>query len=309
MLQAPFARSMPAVDERQRQEHSFRLMALELQHLRDRVHALTTEVAEGKQRLLEVNSHWEVRLKRERETHLLEFQTFQNEKAALARALEAERAQRTHDYNLAQGMASQFDAKQQQSLLRRNESEVLARRADEARCSAELALRQAEEKMHRTIEVMQRERDTEVAELKQQLFFERRQRLAAQQALSGDAVSVVEANRALDLIATLWHAAGWKQPARISSISHRGHEDEDVLFAWRSYYNRGADTEPAFLCPTNDIVYGPFQAVVGNASAEHAISQIPPWAFSSPTETLPVSAVPLPYSLVSCLNASHPAPL
>jgi len=113
--------------------------------------------------------------------------------------------------------------------------------------------------MRRTLGSWQKNKDQEVLDLK------RRLELVQLGGVGG--VSSEEADRSLLLVASLWHAAGRKEP---HDLTHEEDEQckDGALNSWRVYFHREVGSEPPLLRPTSSIILTPLRAVAGMRVAE-----------------------------------------
>jgi len=230
---------------------------LEKSHFK--LQTLTAALEQANRRLVDASAHWEHQLFGERERGLAQSIGLKDQCLALQRAWEQERAERTVEFKKTRDIAARLDATTEEFHRKGHEMAAVDHRALQVQQSAEQTLAQMEDWMRRTLGSWQKNKDQEVLDLK------RRLELVQLGGVGG--VSSEEADRSLLLVASLWHAAGRKEP---HDLTHEEDEQckDGALNSWRVYFHREVGSEPPLLRPTSNIILTPLRAVAGMRVAE-----------------------------------------
>jgi len=255
----------------------------ELDALRFQVDALTRSLEMANRRAVDASAHWNQQLELERERCLQATIALQDQALLMRDALAAERSERANELQKTRQLVARLDATHDQLFSKGNEIQELERRTAQAQKSAELYQNQMEEAMQRTLALWLKNREEEVSGLKRSL------EMAKLGGVGG--VSAEEADRSLNLVAALWHAAGCMESQSLSKEASERCADV-ALNSWRVYFHRPGGVEAPLLKPTSNIILAPLRAATGTRSAEvlvHCTQQPdePGWIARPPLPSAP----------------------
>merc|ERR1712232_364773 len=131
----------------------------------------------------------------------------------------------------------------------------------------------ANQSMEQLSEAMRLQQSSERTELIKEVHSLERRFEAARHA-ARDSVTKNEAERAVLLVATPWHAAGRQAPPDATMEASANRVDE-VLNVWRAYFCRDVKMEAPFLRPHNNLILEPLRLVAGRRIAEVMLNQEP----------------------------------
>eukprot|EP00928_Gymnodinium_smaydae_P097667 TRINITY_DN8904_c0_g2_i1.p1 TRINITY_DN8904_c0_g2~~TRINITY_DN8904_c0_g2_i1.p1 ORF type:complete len:467 (+),score=140.52 TRINITY_DN8904_c0_g2_i1:77-1402(+) len=327
-LEAVFAAQRRSMDpaqalrdqvERQRAAASADAAGAEVVHLRIQLDAMQLALEQQQQRLVDASAHWERQVQQAQERQMRELQAFQDERAQLRGALEAERQARAEDAKRSQELQSRLDATTEGLAQERRERETTKLSAKETRHSAEFTLGQMDEWLRRTTAIMQQQKEFELRELRRQLETERQGRVPSLRGGEPPSELTSDASRALSLVAALWHAAGRAEPLGLKGADVEREElAKEALAACRTYFapaNSGGAVfaaaaaatvtpRPQLLRPSDDLVSGPLRKLLGRPAAEAAASSWLPRPVASAYAAAPVPPAASLHSLPSTAASS-----
>jgi len=239
----------------------------ELERAWSQIEALTTELERATRQHQDATAVWNVQLGSERERYTAATIALKDQCLTLTHLLADERKERAGELQRTRQLAARLDATTDELFARGRDVFSAQQRVAEAQQCAEVSVGQMAKRMQMNLSQWRHGHEQQVQDLERRFDTFRN--------ASAGNVSPAEVDRSLLLVAALWHAAGRQAPADLSPEVFSRHVDE-VLNAWRMYFNRDIDAELPFLRPSSSIALEPLRVAAGQRAAEVLLHQPPP---------------------------------
>lgn len=243
------------------------LMA-ELERAWAQIEMLSSQLERSNKQFNDAAAAWEQQLRAEREWWIQALVSIKEQCLVLEGAARAERAEKEGELRKTRVLAARLDATTGELLQRGRELTHTHQRVSQVRTE--------EHQLGKALqwaEAMRLQQATERNELVKEITT-LEHRFETVKNAARDSVPGVEAERALLLVATLWHAAGRQAPPD-DTPETRAQRADEVLCAWRSYFCREGQIEAPFLRPMNTLILEPLRLTTGARIAEVMLHQQP----------------------------------